>query len=844
MRPSVLRCFVTVAIAATLPLGVSQAQRPTVAEARAFLQAHPELIAQLRARVQSSGLTAAQIRARLEGSGYSGNLLDSYLGDSFASDSVVVNEEVLQAVRSLGIADSAAVDSLRRMGRANQLRDDSTRVAADDSLQTLDVVRKVKTDADSGFAIFGQDIFGQRTTLFDANLSGPVDASYRLGPGDQLVLILTGDVEDAYTIEVTREGFIVVPRVGQISVANLTLAQLTDVLFTRLGRVYSGVRRGAGATTRFTVSVAKLRSNQVYVLGDVTRPGAYRVSSAGTMLSALYAAGGPTENGNMRAVTLQRGGRPVGHFDLYDYLLRGNSGNDLRLETGDVVFVPPRGARVRIYGEVVRPATYELKEGETLADLIRAAGGLSAAAERRRVQIERILPPSQRSSAGSDRIVMDIASEQFTNGNGPAVPLQAGDVVRVFAVANRVAQKVTVRGHVWTPGQVGFSPGMRLSNALRFSGGLKPDAYLGQVLITRLQPDSTRVQLRTALQDTTGTAIDDVSLADGDEIEVFSQSEFRPTRYVVVSGMVKTPGRYRYREGMTLRDLVLIAGGLQEGALLNEAEIARMPENRAAGVMASAARVPIDSSYLFDESAGRVAGLNGGAAPRQQSLQRRRIAPEVTLEPYDNVLIFRQPDWAMHRTVVLTGEVRYPGRYTLRTKSERLGDLIQRAGGLTNDAYAAGISFVRNERKLGRIGVDLPSVLKSPRHRDNLILVDGDSISIPVFNSVVNVRGAVNSPVAVAYVPGRDLDYYVNAAGGVTRKGSLKYSYVTQPNGKVESRRAHFLVPDGVPRPQAGSVIFVPDKDPSEKRDVAALILQTTQVITSVIGVVILSRQF
>jgi protein involved in polysaccharide export with SLBB domain len=460
------------------------------------------------------------------------------------------------------------------------------------------------------------------------------------------------------------------------------------------------------------------------------------------------------------------------------------------------------------------------------------------------VQIERILPPSQRSSAGSDRIVMDIASEQFTNGSGPAVPLQAGDVVRVFAVANRVAQKVTVRGHVWTPGQVGFSPGMRLSNALRFVGGLKPDAYLGQVLITRLQPDSTRVQLRTAVQDTTGTAVDDVPLADGDEIEVFSQSEFRPTRYVVVSGMVKTPGRYRYREGMTLRDLVLLAGGLQEGALLTEAEVARMPESRAAGVMASAARVPIDSSYLFDASAGRVAGMNGNSSLRQQGGSQRRIAPEVTLEPYDNVLIFRQPDWAMHRTVVLTGEVRYPGRYTLRTKSERLSDLIQRAGGLTNDAYAAGISFVRNERKLGRIGVDLPGVLKSPRHRDNLILVDGDSISIPVFNSVVNVRGAVNSPVAVAYVPGRNLDYYVHAAGGVTRKGSLKYSYVTQPNGKVESRQGRFLMPDGVPHPQAGSVIFVPDKDPSEKRDVAALILQTTQVITSVIGVVILSRQF
>jgi polysaccharide export outer membrane protein len=842
MQPLLIRAAIA-AVLLAVPFAASDAQRVTPTEARALLQAHPELIAQLRARVQGSGLTASQIRARLEGEGYPSSLLDAYLGDAFASDSVVVNEEVLQAVRSLGIADSAAVDSLRQIGRGDQLRDDSTAVATD-SLGALSLLRQLKVGVDSGYTIFGQDIFSRRTTLFDANLSGPVDANYRLGPGDQLVLILTGDVEDAYTLEVTREGFIVIPRVGQISVANLTLAQLTDVLFTRLGRVYSGVRRGAGATTRFTVSVAKLRSNQVYVLGDVSRPGAYRVSSAGTMLSALYAAGGPTENGNMRAVRLQRGGRAVGEFDLYDYLLRGNSAHDLRLETGDVVFVPPRGPRVRIYGEVVRPATYELRDGETLADLIRSAGGLSAAAERRRVQIERILPPSQRSSAGSDRIVMDVASEQFTNGDGPAIPLQSGDVVRVFAVANRVAHKVTVRGHVWTPGQVGFAPGMRLSNALRFAGGLKPDAYLGQVLITRLQPDSTRVQLRTALQDTTGTAIDDLALADGDEIEVFSQSDFRPTRYVVVSGMVRNGGRYRYREGMTLRDLVLLAGGLQEGALLTEAEVARMPENRAAGVMAEAVRVPLDSSYLFDGSSRRTLGSNGSPAPRQQGGQQQGVAPDVTLQPYDNVLIFRQPDWAMHRTVVITGEVRYPGRYTLRSKSERLSHLIERAGGLTPDAYAAGISFTRTDRKLGRIGVDLPKVLRSGRHRDNLILVDGDSVSIPVFNSVVNVRGSVNSPVAVAYVPGRDLDYYVGAAGGVTRKGALKYSYVTQPNGKVEARRGRGMLPDAKPRPQAGSVIFVPDKDPADRRDLATMILTTTQVITSLIGVIVLARQF
>jgi polysaccharide export outer membrane protein len=206
-------------------------------------------------------------------------------------------------------------------------------------------------------------------------------------------------------------------------------------------------------------------------------------------------------------------------------------------------------------------------------------------------------------------------------------------------------------------------------------------------------------------------------------------------------------------------------------------------------------------------------------------------------------LILRQPNWSLPTTVVISGEVRYPGRYTLKSKSERLSDLIERAGGLTRDAYPAGITFVRKDHDLGRIGVDLPAVLKRTRHRDNLILVDGDSVAIPVFSAVVNVRGAVNSPVAVAYVPGRDLDYYLRAAGGVNRKGSSKHAYVTQPNGKVESRRGRGFLPEAVPAPQPGSAVFVPDKDPNERRDIAALMLQTTQVLGSLLTMVLLAKQ-
>jgi len=837
-------CFVVPAAAAQ--------QRPTAAEAQALLRTRPDLVAQLRSRIQSSGLTPAQVRARLRAEGYPESLLDAYIeGTGMTADSsLAVGEDVFDAVRALGIVDSVGVDSLRmfgserRMGgrRDGQMLFDSTgfeedsldeRLSERDGRPTRRTLELRRQRVDSGYTVFGMDVFARSTSQFDANVAGPVDANYRLGPGDRLVLILTGDVEASYQLDVTREGFIVVPQVGQIFVANLTLGQLDDLMYSRLGRVYSGVRRGAGATTRFSVSVARLKSNQVYVIGDVERPGSYRVSGAGTALSALYAAGGPTLNGSLRTVELRRGGRTIATFDVYDYLLKGDASADLRLETGDVLFVRPAGARVRVWGEIARPGTYEMKDGETLADLIRAAGGFLPTAERRRVQIERILAPNERRSPGSDRVMMDVASEQFATGDGPAVPLQPGDVVRVFELPGEARRRVSVAGNVWTPGPIGFTPGMRLSEALRLAGGLKPDTYLGQVLVSRLLPDSSRAQLRAALRDTTGAAVDDLELADGDDIRVFATTEFRPSRYVVISGAVRKRGRFPYREGMTMRDLVLMAGGLQESAWLGEAEIARLPEDRAGGVTAVTTRVALDSTYIFERSSdGRYLGPPG-LPVRQQG------AAEVVLRPYDNVLILQQPDWELTRSVTLTGEVRYPGRYTLRSKTERLSDLIARAGGLTGEAYAQGTVFTRKENGLGRIGLDVPRLLRDPRHRDNLVLQDGDSIDVPQFINVVNVRGAVNSPLAVAYVPGRNLEYYVSAAGGGNRRADLKRAYVTQPNGKVEAIRGRgVFLPRAVPEPQPGALVFVPERDPGEKRDYTGLLSVTAQILASAVGIV------
>ncbi len=300
------------------------------------IEQNPGLADVLRQRIEQSGLTPEQVRARLQAGGYPSNLLDPYLSSTPLGQSAPApGVQELTAIQALGLQPIAVrVDSLPvDTGLINSGRGEG---------------------AGGRSRVFGVDVFRRTTTQFMPLLSGPVPADYKLGAGDVMVLILTGDVELAYTLQITREGFVLIPQVGQVYVSNLTLDQLRDVLYQRLGRVYSGVKRSAGATTRFDVSVANVRVNQVYVVGEVSQPGAYRISSLGTVLTALYAAGGVTDRANMRGIEIQRLSKRVATLDLYDYLLRGDTRNDIRLETGDVVFVPVHGTRVQISGGVLR----------------------------------------------------------------------------------------------------------------------------------------------------------------------------------------------------------------------------------------------------------------------------------------------------------------------------------------------------------------------------------------------------------------------------------------------------------------------------------------------------------
>lgn len=833
------------------------AQQPTAEQAGELLRSRPDLVRQLRDRIATAGLTPDQIRARLRAAGYPEDLLDDYIRGADTTRQVTPGADVLEAIRTLGIVSRESADTL------TALRDSVMRRRADSLYADT-------TGRPRQLPIFGLDVFRQFTTQFEGALAGPVSDNYRLGPGDVLVLILSGEVEVAYDLEVNRDGFVFIPQVGQLYVANLSLAQLRDLLYARLGRVFSGVRRGPNATTRFDVTVSRLRQVQVYVVGDVALPGAYGISAAGTGLTALYAAGGPTANGSMRRIEIRRGADLVDSLDVYDYLLRGINASP-SLGTGDVVFVPVHGGRVAVTGSVVRPARYEILPGETLRDVLRMAGGFDAGAVRQRVQIHRILPPDSVDSPGRARVVIDVGAGDFSGNAAPGIPMEAGDSVVVFALPEAVSNYVTVAGNVYLEGRIGLTRGMKLSDAIRLAGGPRPDVYLDRILLSRMRPDSSRYQLRSAFRDTTGAVTDDLLLQDNDVIQVFSSSAVRPDVYVSVVGAVKSPGRFRYTEGMTVRDALLLAGGVTEDADLREAEVARIPEDRAPGTLARTITVPLDSTFLLARSpGGRYVGAPGMAAPAAG-------APEVTLQPFDNLVVFRQTNWNAPRLVALTGRVVHPGRYALTSTTERLADLIERSGGLTSDAYPGGIAFYRvrevvlpraaadSDTTLAdtsdvaaaaplpepeivreRVGIDLPKVLRDADARDNIILAAGDSIHIPEFDPVVLVEGGVNAPGPVAYTPGKSLDWYVNAAGGYSQRGDRNRAYVVQPNGKKEGVKRRFLLADTSPPPDPGARVYVPEKDlqiDPTPSNLPQILSTAAQVLAAIVTLIVVSRR-
>ena len=690
---------------------------------------------------------------------------------------------------------------------------------------------------------FGYDLFeAEDGSGFEPVTTGPVPPDYVLGPGDSIRVQLYGNVTGIYEFEVTRDGILNLPELGPITVAGLPFSEFRRDMNRRVEQMLLG--------TNISITMGRLRNIQVFVLGYVNRPGSYVVSGLATISSALYRSGGVSRVGSLRDIQLKRSGNTVARFDLYDALLNGNTSGDHRLQPGDVIFIPPVGPQVSVDGAVKRPAIYEARGETSIADVILMAGGLLPDAYPRGARIERI-------EGNEERKVLSL---NVGNQEAATTPARAGDIVIVPHILPQLEETVTLVGHVHRPGPYQWRTGMRLSDLIGSELELQPGADTGYVLIRREDSKTRHVSAISAnLSDALASpdAPANIPLQARDMVHVFNlafgrqrviqtllaelqlQGRFgEPYREVSISGEVKAPGTYPLEAGMRVGDLVRAGGNLSEEAYAFKAEIAR---------------------YEFVDGESRdteVISIDLDAALRGNA------AANIELLEHDNLRISRIPDWDTLWTVTLEGEVKFPGEYRIR-QGETLGQVMERAGGLTNAAFPAGAIFLRESLRLreqeqievltrrmeadlaslslqnidttgsdtletgqqlldqlrtteavGRLVIDLGQIATLVSIQDlvtGLELRDGDRLLVPRKAQEITVIGETQQNTSHLFLPGLGRDDYIEMSGGLTRRADKKLIYIVRASGSVVTgKRSRWFGRGRQAEIQAGDTIVVP----------------------------------
>lgn len=656
---------------------------------------------------------------------------------------------------------------------------------------------------------YGYDFFKFTPVSFEPAAYGLVDPDYPLGPGDEVQILIWGDAELNQSSIVDRTGSIFIRNVGRISVNGVKFGNLQGLIEQRLRPYFSGIENG---TTHIDVSIGRLRQIQVFITGDVKITGGFHISGLSTVLNALYYSGGITEIGSLRDIQVLRNNRTAAVVDLYQFLLRGDNSGDIRLQNNDVVFVPTVSKRVKVTGEVRRPSIYEIRAQETIQDVIEFAGHFTELGFPKRVNIFRYLNQVTEQGAGIDRTLISV---DFTTEQGKHFQVQPGDSIHVVRKQPRFENYVRLDGAVARPGIYQFTEGLTLSHILSRSEGLLPEAYLEYASLVRTHADSTRESLTIPLHRITEDhSVLDVRLQARDYIHIYSQWDIVPKDSVEVSGAVNVPGRYELFENMTVLDLILQAGGMTEDALSDRMQVSR--------------NLPYESGKQLADIFELTAHGDG-----VNTFERFILAKE------DHVSVWRDPSFPEPRRVKIIGEVVYPGQYLLQSETEKFSQLLHRAGGLKETAYPDGIRFFRKENDIGEIAINIDRILEDPGSIDDLILFDGDSISVPEYHGTVQVMGEVGFPTNVLWESGADLSYYIERAGGYTKDADKGRVKIILANGQI--RRPKRFWPD--PSINAGSQIVIPKMAETDKRDWGAIIAQTTQIVSGLVTTIFILDQ-
>jgi protein involved in polysaccharide export with SLBB domain len=653
--------------------------------------------------------------------------------------------------------------------------------------------------APAALTLYGTDFFNQKDIKFEPNFSVATPKGYVLGPGDELIVLLTGLNESSVRSKISPEGNLQIPYAGIVYVNGFTIEQATSLIRNKMARVYPALKSGQ---SQLTVNLGNTRSIRITLVGEVKTPGSYTISSLSTLFNALYLSGGPNANGSLRNIEVIRNNKVYKTVDFYSFLQKGLLEGNIRLEDQDVVRLPVYKKRVAIQGEVKRPAIYELKTSESLSQLVEFAGGYTDVAYRGIAKVEQVNE--------QEREVKDVPASMF----GDFVP-RNGDKVTIGSIQNRFANRVILEGAANRPGVYELSAGLSLSALLKEARGLKDEAYMQRGYIKRTLPNLDKELISFVPMDII-EGRNDIPLLREDSVMILDRASFRDERNVTIGGNVRNPGIFVFRAGMKLADVIAMAGGFKEQAADHRVEISRILKNESDSVanqLVQTFTVNLDNKIS--------------------------AAPEVELQPLDYIYVPRLVNFRPLGNVSITGEVLFPGEYAVQKRDETALEFIQRAGGLSPYAALADARIFRNNT---RVNLDLTHVPSDPLKRKSLVLMPGDSIYIPKVISFVQVEGAVNNPEYVNY-KSRRFKYYLNAAGGAKENARLKGAYVQYPNGLNKPVR-NILFFRNYPSVKPGSRIIVPEKRPDLRFKLGfAEISGITSALTALIGLIaILSK--
>jgi protein involved in polysaccharide export with SLBB domain len=674
----------------------------------------------------------------------------------------------------------------------------------------------------SGLNAYGYNIFNYSPSTFEPGLNVPVPRNYFIGPGDEIIISLWGETQLVKNFIVSKEGTIYLQEAGVITVVGLTIEEVKSKMFNILSRTYASLKsKNPNDKTYMELTTGALRTVKVFCLGEIVRPGGYSLPSLSTAFTALYYSGGPKISGSLRNIKIIRNGEVAAKLDLYQYLTSGIISNDISLQEGDVIYVERVGKRVALQGNVFKPAIYELEPNEKFMDIIKYSGGINFNTYTERVSVDRVIPFSERKFYDKNIIKIDLNFSSKEELLESEFEFDDGDVVTLFSVNTLMENSVAISGAVKKPGTYELSDGMKISDLILKADSLKEEVFVEQAVLYRTLPTLKKEMFTFNLQ----KAIEkdpahNFTLENRDEIQIFNHQRFFPTRSVQIYGQVNDPGSYSRLEGMTLKDLITIAGGFTFNASLENVELSRLDTS-------SIEKYYNTFSLKFDEE-----------------YWTSDIGEDFLLEDFDRVSIKTDPKRKSSDVVRITGEVQFPGSYAILAEGERVADFIKRSGGFLNTAYLEGMFVKRENRfKTGAMGNQLKMIADSmslaggatievsyydrvfldqfsdriPLEWEeiaddnnsiyNLMLLPGDEIVVPDDDGVVYVSGEVGVESIVPYQAGKGLDYYIEQAGGFTSNSSEGRVVVMLPNGKKWDKGGFLGSADDI---LSGTKIFVP----------------------------------